>query len=418
MTQVTESDLAAISLFEAIDAAHRNMTSSKAELLARIREFDLLGLAPKAGSRTTAQYLMRRFGVKSSTAYEYVNVAHKLGLYPYLEYHFSTGDISYSVVRLLLQYLAEDNERELVDMAVELGYHELEVALCGKERKGDSEKQKPQHYLRLHEDDEGNLHFHGCLNPADGAAFKAGLKLGEIAYYDMDELFKGEDDLDAARTRAENLDPVKPARQTASGYGLPIGRILVKALMGMVHMVRATKKNSLLTPAAHVNVVATHDGRAYMPNNVAAPSSAIAGILANASFRLSTVGDDGLVLNTGRSFRLANPSQINALMVMWGGQCAAPGCTHTRFMEMHHIQDWADGGHTDLENLLPLCSACHSLVSEGYLRTVKDGPDIHFIYADGTRFVSYNYSLPRRRDHALTAQEFEQCMNDASTLQA
>ena len=133
---------------------------------------------------------------------------------------------------------------------------------------------------------------------------------------------------------------------------------------------------------------------------------------ANANMRVNTVDDNGLIINTGRQFRLANAAQVNALMVMWGGQCAAPGCTHTRFIEMHHIEDWADGGHTDLDNLLPLCSACHSLVSEGYIRTVKDGSDIHFIYRDGTRFVSENYSMARRRDDAVTMAEFEQLMDE------
>ena len=54
---------------------------------------------------------------------------------------------------------------------------------------------------------------------------------------------------------------------------------------------------------------------------------------------------------------------------------------------------------------MPLCSSCHSLVTEGYLETLKDDTDIHFVYRDGTRYVSENYSLPRRRDGALTNDE-------------
>ncbi len=53
-------------------------------------------------------------------------------------------------------------------------------------------------------------------------------------------------------------------------------------------------------------------------------------------------------------------------------------------------------GHTDLENLLPLCSACHSLVTDGYLRIVREASHLHFIYGDGSRYVSVNHSLPRR----------------------
>ena len=64
-----------------------------------------------------------------------------------------------------------------------------------------------------------------------------------------------------------------------------------------------------------------------MPNNVGASSKAIASLLANADVRLSTVNSDGLILNTGRKQRLAMNGQVNALLAMWGGQCAAPGCS-------------------------------------------------------------------------------------------
>lgn len=93
-------------------------------------------------------------------------------------------------------------------------------------------------------------------------------------------------------------------------------------------------------------------------------------------------------------------------MLMWRGQCAMPGCSHTRFMEMHHIHDWADGGASDLDNLLPLCSACHSLVTDGAVTIRKELGDIHFVFPDGTRYVSHNRALPVRDDDALTLEEF------------
>lgn len=404
------------SIFQTIDDAHRNMHGSKATMLKHIRLMDEMHLAPLAGARTTAQWLMRRFGIASSTAHEYVHIAHNLGRFAHLEHYFALGNISYSVVRLLLRYLTEDNEEELVELACDIGYHALEAHLTAHTPTTGGDTDTPEYYLRLHHTDTGDLRFHGCLNPADAEAFKTALKLGEIAYHDLDELFDTppdgtpatDDDITTATTNAHTIEPAKPARQTASGYGLPIGRTLVKALMGIVHIARTIRTNTLITPAAHVNIVATTDGRAYMPNNLGAHAEAITHILANANLRLNTVDDTGLIINTGRQFRLANPAQINALMLMWGHQCAAPGCTHTRFIEIHHINNWATGGHTDLANLIPLCSACHSLVSEGYIRTEKDGTDIHFIYQDGTRYVSENYSTPRRRDNAITLNEYNQ----------
>ena len=406
----TESNPIAIALSQQIEDSHRAMTQSKAELLSAIQTFDELALAIECGSSTTAHFLMRRLGVSSSTAHEYVSVAHRLRPFRYLHKQFSEGVLSYSVVRLLLKYMAPENERELVDLALGMGYHELECALAGKKPQDGEDDDSPQYYLSLHKRDNGDIAFHGNMNAADGAGFIAALKIGEIAYCNLDEVLEDLDpevngEVNIALERAEEVEENRPARKTVSGYGLPIGRMLLRALMGIVHMARTTPRNTLTTPGAHVNILATPDGRGYMPNNVGAPSKAIASLLANADIRLSTVNSDGLILNTGRKQRLATNGQVNALLAMWGGQCAAPGCTHTRFIEIHHIEDWASGGLTDLENLLPLCSACHSLVTEGYLQTLKERSDIHFVYRDGTRFVSTNYSLPRRDDIMRTMEE-------------
>ena len=413
----TESNPLAIALSQQIEDSHRAMTQSKAELLSAIQTFDELALAIECGSTTTAHFLMRRLGVSSSTAHEYVSVAHRLRPFRYLHKHFTAAALSYSVVRLLLKYMTTENERELVDLALGMGFHELECALAGKKPQDGEGEDSPQYYLSLHKRDNGDIAFHGNMNAADGAAFIAALKIGEIAYCNLDEVLEDldpevEGEINIALERAEEVEENRPARKTVSGYGLPIGRMLLRALMGIVHMARTTPRNTLTTPGAHVNILATPDGRGYMPNNVGAPSKAIASLLANADIRLSTVNSDGLVINTGRKQRLATNGQVNALLAMWGGQCAAPGCTHTRFIEIHHIEDWASGGLTDLENLLPLCSACHSLVTEGYLQTLKEHSDIHFVYRDGTRFVSTNYSLPRREDIRRTMEECNWSFSD------
>lgn len=412
-----ESNPLAIALSQQIEDSHRAMTQSKAELLSAIQTFDELALAIECGSSTTAHFLMRRLGVSSSTAHEYVSVAHRLRPFRYLHKHFTAAALSYSVVRLLLKYMTPENERELVDLALGMGYHELECALAGKKPQDGEGEDSPQYYLSLHKRDNGDIAFHGNMNAADGAAFVAALKIGEIAYCNLDEVLEDldpevEGEINIALERAEEVEENRPARKTVSGYGLPIGRMLLRALMGIVHMARTTPRNTLTTPGAHVNILATPDGRGYMPNNVGAPSKAIASLLANADIRLSTVNSNGLVINTGRKQRLATNGQVNALLAMWGGQCAAPGCTHTRFIEIHHIEDWASGGLTDLENLLPLCSACHSLVTEGYLQTLKEHSDIHFVYRDGTRFVSTNYSLPRRDDIRRTMEECNWSFSD------
>jgi hypothetical protein len=57
------------------------------------------------------------------------------------------------------------------------------------------------------------------------------------------------------------------------------------------------------------------------------------------------------------------------------GGCRFPGCSHRRFVDAHHIEHWADGGETSIDNLVLLCRRHHRLVHEGGfgLNRVADG---------------------------------------------
>ena len=65
-------------------------------------------------------------------------------------------------------------------------------------------------------------------------------------------------------------------------------------------------------------------------------------------------------LAVGRAFRLATPAQRTALAVRDGGciLCHRPASE----CQTHHLTDWADGGTTDLDNLVLLCWTHHRQV--------------------------------------------------------
>jgi len=73
---------------------------------------------------------------------------------------------------------------------------------------------------------------------------------------------------------------------------------------------------------------------------------------------------NGDVLAMGRTRRLASPSQRRALRVR-DRSCQFPGCAQHRRLKAHHIVSWAQGGPTDLSNLVLLCQAHHTYVHEG-----------------------------------------------------
>jgi hypothetical protein len=51
--------------------------------------------------------------------------------------------------------------------------------------------------------------------------------------------------------------------------------------------------------------------------------------------------------------------------------CRFPGCG-SRFTDAHHIQHWADGGPTQLDNLILLCKTHHRMLHEGGFRLKQD----------------------------------------------
>jgi len=70
----------------------------------------------------------------------------------------------------------------------------------------------------------------------------------------------------------------------------------------------------------------------------------------------------GMPIDVGRARRTVTPAQWAALVVRDGG-CAFPGCTRPpAWCIAHHIIHWADGGPTDLTNLVLLCDHHHRVV--------------------------------------------------------
>jgi hypothetical protein len=86
------------------------------------------------------------------------------------------------------------------------------------------------------------------------------------------------------------------------------------------------------------------------------------------------MGATGEVLELGRSTRVVSRAQRRALVLRDRG-CGFPGCDRPpEWCDAHHLRHWADGGTTDLANLLLLCRRHHVLCHEGGWQLAR-GPD-------------------------------------------
>ena len=390
----------------------------RARMLDAVGQFDEQGLAEQYGERSTATWLRSELNLPQATAFEYVRVARGLRKFRLLFNAFESGVMPYSTVRFLLQYLEEHNEEQYVQLALSMSFADLQLVLAGARPK---EEDPTEPYARARECDDGMLAFEARLPAVVGQKLLAALKLAQLASYGLEDVDPEDlqdpekvqqliDDAAAAEDAVPSEQDRAPRKRTkitmddivrsVSRYGPPEKQDVYGALLAMIDMVRANPKSPLRSPGVQVNLMVNRNGQCWMPENRSACSEDVRSYLANAMVRLHLLDDTGLTIHVGRSRRFATDGQVQALLAIWGYQCAMPGCSHRRFIEMHHIKEWEHGGMTDLDNLIPLCSSCHSQVSHGVVTIERQGADLFFTFKNGARFVSCNRTLPRRMEYA------------------
>jgi hypothetical protein len=111
-----------------------------------------------------------------------------------------------------------------------------------------------------------------------------------------------------------------------------------------------------------------------------------------------TEAEDGTPLDVGRKQRTVPALLRRALWARDRG-CSFPGCDHKHYVDAHHIEHWADGGATTLDNLTLLCSHHHRLLHEGGFRIRRDAEGRpYFQRPDGRVIPRFGYRLADMRD--------------------
>jgi hypothetical protein len=88
---------------------------------------------------------------------------------------------------------------------------------------------------------------------------------------------------------------------------------------------------------------------------------------------------DGRPVGIGRRGRMVRGQLARIVRHRDGGMCAVPGCERSGWLHTHHLKHWADGGSTNVDNLVTLCSAHHRKLHEGGWRTSGlPGRDLRF----------------------------------------
>ena len=105
-------------------------------------------------------------------------------------------------------------------------------------------------------------------------------------------------------------------------------------------------------------------GRCELADGTPLPVDEVRQLAVSARLLPAIFDRSGQPLWLGRSARLPNSAQ-RAVIAARDKGCAVPGCgTPVEWCQIHHILWWSQGGKTDLDNLVTVCSAHHHMIHE------------------------------------------------------
>ncbi len=341
---------------EALDQTILNLctriNAATYELLLMIREFDERGGCLKWGLESTAAWLAWRCDLSMATAREKVRVAQALKHLPSISAAFSSGELSYSKVRSLTRVAQVESEEDLLAFALRntashVADYCRELRMGTPASAGIAERAFAGRSLRVHRDAERAIVSVSIELPLDA---------GELVEKALD---KARDD--ECLEIPDLVDTAWSKRQADAFVTM-----LKEYLQGSGGETKSSSDQYLVNIHVDQSALAGEVGRSSLPLET------VKRLCCDGHAVVLTETKHGEPLSIGRKSRVIPKGIERAVRARDRNTCRFPGCRNTRFVDVHHIEHWADGGETDVETLMLLCSKHHTLVHEGGFRIDRD----------------------------------------------
>ena len=326
--------------------------AAEARFLTLVREFDEQLYWAHLGMCSCAHWLNFHCGIGMNAGREKVRVAHALAKLPKIREEFAAGALSYSKVRALTRIANEANEDFLLMIAKHGTAHHVEKLVSKyrtAKRLQDAEFANEQYNNREvthYYDHDGCLVIKARLPADQGALIVKALEMAMDEDFSRRKQLAGDADEEPEPIAARRADALTQVAETYMNNNESSGSTADRYQV-IVHVgARLAGDTPHLEDGPHVTAVTSR--------RIACDSSIVP----------IKEDENGEPLSIGRRSRTIPPPMRRALRARDKG-CRFPGCTNTRFVDGHHIEHWADGGETSLDNLVMLCRHHHHLVHEG-----------------------------------------------------
>ncbi|WP_235498178.1 HNH endonuclease signature motif containing protein [Frankia sp. R43] len=365
----------------------------------------------------------------SALAREHLATAHALERLPAIRAAFAAGTLSYSKVRAITRVARPETEQTWLNHAEHCTAGALEnLVRAYRQRSADPDDRARTRAARRVSwctDEDGVVHLTAVLPADEGAQLIAAI---EAARDSLTTTTKPATTKPATtpgtaepRTAEEHPHPKPPPesesdrQRDADGLVALAESFLHHGAPGLVHPAHALVlhlRPADLQPITGHGVSSTGGGGA--PATL--PPAVLQRLGCDSLVQAMLVDPHGNPLRLGRRHRFPTSRLRTAVQARDRGTCQYPGCDHTRWLNIHHLTGWADGGRTDLDNLTLVCGTHHRhLHEEGVVLCRTPDGTIIALLSDGRTLLPAPSVTPGEHPAATLAGETGHVAPDAVT---
>ncbi|WP_091277455.1 HNH endonuclease [Parafrankia irregularis] len=330
------------------------------------------------GMRSCAHWLSWRCGLSPRTAREHLATAHALEQLPAIRAAFAAGTLSYSKVRAITRVARPDTERTWLNHAEHCTAGALEHLVGAyRQRNADPDdraRTRAARRVSWRTDEDGMVHLTAVLPADEGARLIAAIETARDSLTTTEPspappspANPGTAEPATEPTTDERPHPEpEPAPEPDSGPGPGPGPGCQGDADGLVALAESFLHHGppgLLRPAhtlvLHLRPTDLRPGTTDTATPATLPPAVLQRLGCDGLVQALLTDPDGNPLRLGRRHRFPTRRLQAAVHARDHGTCQYPGCAHTRWLNIHHLTGWADGGRTDLDNLTLVCGTHH-----------------------------------------------------------
>ncbi len=332
------------------------LNATTARLVALIADVLATGSWTGHGIRSAEHWVAWQCGVSAARAHKLVVMARRLTELPAADAAFAAGELSEDQVAVVARHAPVHNDAEVTEFARHATVSQLSRTLRTypfvHPEETEPELVEERRDVSFGYADNGRWRLFADLPGDEGALIERTLVT------QRDALFHDADMVEQV-TWADALLALADSAATACASRAHPDRSTI-----LVHLATSAENK----PAAHL-----HGGPA-LPDALRR--------LLTCDARIRPLWEiDGVPISLGRARRTV-PDRTRIIVEERDRGCSTPGCPHTRWLHIHHIVHWEDGGPTNTANLVCLCPFHHRAHHRGQLGIAGNADE-----TDGVRFT-------------------------------